>query len=112
MGYLFLTGATGLLGSYLIRDLTRRGTKLAVLVRPTRFASAQHRVEELIERWEKQAGHAIPRPVVLEGDLSRPDLGLGAPTLKWVSQNCDAVMHNAASLTFQAESPDSEPWYT
>ncbi len=110
MGYLFLTGATGLLGSYLIRDLTRRGTKLAVLVRPTRFASAQHRIEGLMERWEKQAGHTLPRPVVLEGDLSRPDLGLDTSTARWASQNCEAVMHNAASLTFYADAADSEPW--
>ena len=110
MSYLFLTGATGLLGSYLIRDLSRRGVKLAVLVRPTRFASAQHRIESSVARWEKQAGHAIERPVVFEGDLSKPDLGLDAASRSWVAQNCGALMHNAASLTFQAESPESEPW--
>jgi len=112
MGYLFLTGATGLLGTYLLRDLSRAGTKLAVLVRPTRFASTRHRIETLLARWERQAGYALPRPVVLEGDLSRPDLGLGTSGLQWVSRHCDAVMHNAASLTFHAESDDAEaePW--
>lgn len=110
MGYLFLTGATGLLGSYVVRDLSRRGVKLAVLVRPTRFASAQHRIESSVARWEKQAGHAIERPVVFEGDLSKPNLGLDATSSGWVAQNCGALMHNAASLTFQAESPESEPW--
>ena len=29
MGYLFLTGATGLLGSYLVRDLLRAGVEPA-----------------------------------------------------------------------------------
>ena len=33
MGYLLLTGGTGLLGEYLVRDLLTRGTKLALLVR-------------------------------------------------------------------------------
>ena len=56
MGYLFLTGGTGLLGSYLIRDLLRAGVKLAVLVRGTRFESAVHRVENLVARWEKTGG--------------------------------------------------------
>lgn len=112
MGYLFLTGVTGLLGTYLLRDLSRVGTKLAVLVRPTRFASARHRIETLLARWERQAGHAIPRPVVLEGDLSRPDLGLGPSGVRWAARHCDAFMHNAASLTFHAENDDaqSEPW--
>ncbi len=112
MGYLFLTGATGLLGSYLIRDLSRRGVKLALLVRSTRMASAQQRVETLLTHWEKQAGHAIPRPVVLEGDLSQPDLGLGEAGIAWAAQHCDALMHNAASLTFHAEEEGrvGEPW--
>lgn len=112
MGYLFLTGATGLLGTYLLRDLSRAGAKLAVLARPTRFASARHRIETLLAHWERQVGHAIPRPVVWEGNLSRPDLGLGASGVRWVSRHCDAFMHNAASLTFHAENddPESEPW--
>ena len=112
MGYLFLTGATGLLGTYLLRDLSRAGTKLAVLARPTRFASARQRIETLLARWERQAGHALPRPVVLEGDLSRPDFGLGASGVQWARRHCDAFMHNAASLTFHAENddPESEPW--
>jgi len=110
MGYLFLTGATGLLGSYLVRDLLRAGTQLAVLVRSTKMASARHRVETLLARWEKQAGHSLPRPVVFDGDLSRPDLGLTESDIAWISDNCDAVMHNAASLTFHAENRDDEPW--
>ena len=32
--YVLLTGGTGLLGRYLIRDLTDRGVPLALLVRP------------------------------------------------------------------------------
>jgi len=34
--YVLLTGGTGLLGRYLIRDLTDRGVSLALLVRPPR----------------------------------------------------------------------------
>ncbi|MFQ5731099.1 MAG: SDR family oxidoreductase [Planctomycetaceae bacterium] len=111
MGYLLLTGATGLLGSYLIRDLLGRGTRLAVLVRATKIASARQRVENLIARWETEAGRALPRPIVLEGDLSQPDLGLGPRGVQWAARNCRAFMHNAASLTFHAEQGrDGEPY--
>lgn len=110
MGYLFLTGATGLLGSYLVRDLLGSGTRLAVLVRPTRFASARQRVESLVARWEQQAGYSLPRPVVLAGDVSRADLGLSAAQRAWVARNCTSLLHNAASLTFYAESSEGEPW--
>ncbi len=110
MGYLFLTGATGLLGAYLIRELMARGVQMAVLVRGSRRASAQARIETLIAHWEQAAGHALPRPVVLEGDLSNPVLGLSQADRNWVAWHCDSLMHNAASLTFVAESPADEPW--
>lgn len=110
MGYVFLTGGTGLLGSYLIRDLLRAGVDIAVLVRGNRFESAVSRIENLVSRWEKYAGHALPRPVVLEGNLSQPGLGLSTDATKWVAENCQSVLHNAASLTFHAESEDGEPW--
>ncbi len=110
MSYLFLTGGTGLLGSYLIRDLLQAGVKLAVLVRGTRFESAVHRVENLVARWEKTRGHALPRPVVLEGELCRPGLGLSEGDAKWAAENCRTILHNAASLTFHADSPEGEPW--
>ena len=41
MAYAFLTGATGLLGRYLIKDLIAGGATLAVLVRATRRATAK-----------------------------------------------------------------------
>ncbi len=110
MDYVFLTGGTGLLGSYLIRDLLRAGVKPAVLVRGTRFESAVSRIENLVAHWEKHAGHALPRPVVLEGDLSQPGLGLSSEAAKWAAENCRRVLHNAASLTFHADSPQDEPW--
>lgn len=43
--YFFLTGGTGLLGRFLIRDLLLQGTKLALLVRGTKKESAQERLE-------------------------------------------------------------------
>ena len=110
MGYVFLTGGTGLLGSYLIRDLLRAGVKLAVLVRGTRFESAVSRIENLVAHWETHSGHALPRPVVLEGNLCEPGLGLSSDAAKWAAENCRSILHNAASLTFHADSSDGEPW--
>jgi thioester reductase-like protein len=110
MGYLLLTGGTGLLGEYLVRDLLTRGTKLALLVRSSRKASAYQRVEALLDRWEEECGLVFPRPVVLEGDLTQDNLGLDAADLRWIARDCDAALHNAASLTFQAAGPDGEPW--
>ena len=110
MPYVFLTGATGLLGRYLIKDLSLAGVSMVVLVRPSRRATAQHRVENVMCYWDKVLGRSLPRPVVLEGDITEPDLGLDARGMRWVAENCDTMLHNAASLTFQSTGPSSEPW--
>lgn len=110
MAYQFLTGATGLLGRYLIRDLILAEVPLAVLARPTRRASARQRVEQIMAFWEQKLGRDLARPVVLEGDICQPDLGLDARELRWVTEHCEGMLHNAASLTFQSTGPDSEPW--
>lgn len=109
---LLLTGVTGLLGSYLVRDLLLDGRGLAVVVRRDRKRSAGDRVEVIVRHWEAILGRALPRPVVLEGDLTRPACGLDAAALEWVANHCDEVLHNAASLTFRGTDPAGEPWRT
>lgn len=110
MAYTILTGATGLLGRYLIKDLILADVPVAVLVRPSRKASAQHRVENVMCYWDNLLGRTLPRPIVLEGDITEPDLGLDARSMRWIAENCDAMLHNAASLSFQSTGPTSEPW--
>lgn len=111
MKYLLLTGATGLLGAYLIRDAHRLDLPLAVVVRSSRTTgTARQRIENQLVRWERECGHALRRPVVLEGDLTAPRLGLTAEQQNWLGENCSAVLHNAASLTFVAQDSESEPY--
>jgi len=112
MGYHLLTGATGLLGSYLLRDALRQGDRMAVLVRPGNAESARQRIEMMLARWEQETGEVLPRPVVLQGDLTEFDLDLDVPGVDWIARHCTSVIHNAASLTFRAAGPDGEPWRT
>lgn len=99
--YVLLTGATGLLGQYLLHDLMRDGHLVAVVVRGGKNESATQRVERIMQHWERQEGHPLPRPVVLSGDINQPNLGLDASAQRWVRTNCDRILHCAASLTFQ-----------
>ncbi len=110
MKHLLLTGATGLLGNYLLRDLLIAGTPVAVLARSTRKMTARQRVEGQLSAWEKSLGVSLPRPVVLEGDISQPDLGLDGHSIRWVTEYCSGIIHNAASLQFHATSAEGEPW--
>jgi thioester reductase-like protein len=108
--HILLTGATGLLGRYLLRDLMLAGVSVAVVVRRSRRQSAQQRVDSLMATWEERMGREFPRPKVLAGDLTEENLGLSADDVEWVRENCDSVLHNAASLTFVSTDPEGEPW--
>ncbi|MEW4529519.1 SDR family oxidoreductase [Maioricimonas sp. JC845] len=109
-GYVLMTGATGLLGTYLMRDLLLRGVRLAVVVRSRRILSALDRVEGILQLWERQTGQLLPRPVVFDGDITRPGLGLTADERRWIARHCRVVLHNAASLTFYARPDEEEPY--
>jgi len=110
MKYHLLTGGTGLLGRYLLRDLTMADVPLAVIVRPSRIESATGRIETAMTHWERELGRALVRPIVLEGDITKPMCGLSAEDQQWVRDYCDTAIHSAASLTFYAEEEDGEPW--
>lgn len=108
--HILLTGATGLLGRYLLRDLLLADVPVAVVVRSSRRQSADDRVEALMRTWEDLLQRDMPRPYVLEGDITEPFLGLSRDARRWVDANCDSVLHNAASLSFVATSEDGEPY--
>ena len=110
MSYHLLTGATGLLGNYLLRDLLLRDIPVAELVRPNRKQTARQRIEAALCAWDVEYGRPLPRPVVMEGDIAQPDLGLDAVNIRWAAEYCSAVIQNAASLTFHSTSKEGEPW--
>jgi nucleoside-diphosphate-sugar epimerase len=108
---ILLTGATGLLGRYLLRDLLAAGKPVAVLARDAGGRSAQERIAELVACWSDALGRPLPRPVVLSGILGPDGPGLSAADRRWLGRRCQAVLHAAASLSFRA-TLDGEPWRT
>ncbi len=68
-GSVLLTGATGLLGRYLLRDLLTFGWSTAVLVRDSRDQTGEERIRELTAWWSDALRMPLPPPVVLCGDL-------------------------------------------
>lgn len=101
--YLFLTGATGLLGRYLVHDLVDRDQRLALLVRSSKDESALERVEAILQYWEDRYSRRLPRPIVIEGDIREKYLGLSSADIGWVKRNCGSIIHSAASLKFFAD---------
>ncbi|WP_047816571.1 type I polyketide synthase [Rhodopirellula islandica] len=109
-----ITGASGMLGSYVVAELLRGRTECAVLVRAKGKLTAEQRMEQILGRFENAWQVSLPRPKILEGDLNRDDLGLKEESCEWVRANCDRILHSAASLSFLPADPqgDNEPYRT
>jgi thioester reductase-like protein len=108
MAYTLLTGGTGLLGGFLLRDALRRNMPIAVVVRKTTTRTPSERIDALLAPWETERN--LPRPVVLTGDVSQPGLGLSAAERAWVAAHCQRVIHSAASISFYRETESNEPY--
>ena len=96
--YTLLTGATGLLGEYLLRDLLLKGIRVAVLVRPTKKMTVTRRIEEILLRWERDLRVALPRPVILSGCLTSRNCGLTNAQIDWLRSSCERVLHNLSLI--------------
>lgn len=108
---IFLTGATGLLGRYLLRDLLASGHRVGVLIRNENHHPAADRLDELHAFACESLGRRLRRPVLLQGDLTAPRLGLGLAERHWLARTVDTVIHSAAQVAHR-ETPEGEPWET
>ncbi len=86
---ILVTGATGLIGRWLLAALTRRGHTVAALVR-----NADRRTDELASFVARLGGDRA-RLLVVEGDIEREGLGLRAPL-----PSVRVVHHLAARFEF------------
>ena len=112
MQYTLLTGSTGFLGRYLLKDMLLSELPLAVLVRGTKRETAQQRLEEVMTHWEQRLERSLPRPLLLEGDMRQAGCGLSSTWLDWLKRHCDTIVHSAASMTFHADETKGEPFLT
>ncbi|TWU18982.1 Phthiocerol synthesis polyketide synthase type I PpsC [Allorhodopirellula heiligendammensis] len=111
---MLLTGATGMVGSYVMAQWLRDGRPLAVIARGKGAHSATERIEQILCRFEAAWSVTLPRPRVFQGDLNQPGLGLLSVNAQWIADNCSQILHSAASLSFApaSESVDNEPYRT
>ncbi|HWO64462.1 MAG TPA: thioester reductase domain-containing protein [Umezawaea sp.] len=96
-----LTGASGFLGAFLLRDVLR-GTDAVVhcLVRGADQADAERRLRENLE-WYEVSGEVDPARVVVHvGDLTAPRLGLGERVFDDLARRVDVVYHAGATVSW------------
>lgn len=106
MTHVFVTGATGFLGSY-VADilLAETDVKLYVLTR------AKDRAEFEQKMWNALQLHmnadrffeVLPRLEFIAGDLTAPNLGISQADRAKIVKNAESVLHIAASLNRKSE---------
>ncbi|GAB1823184.1 thioester reductase domain-containing protein [Herbidospora sp. RD11066] len=102
-----LTGASGFLGAFLLRDIVRTtGAVVHCLVRGVDQADAERRLRENLE-WYEVAGEVDPARVVVHvGDLTSSRLGLGEQVFDDLARRVDAVFHAGATVSWLRPYPD------
>ncbi len=95
----FLTGATGFLGAYLLRDLlSRKSPPIQVIahVRALDATAALDRVAQTCQAYGVWDPSWTSRITCVVGDLGAPRLGLSQATFDKVAQDANVVIHNGA----------------
>jgi thioester reductase-like protein len=104
---LFLTGATGYIGSYIAEGLLRNHKeRLALLVRAKSEEEAAQRLwrsMQLHMPFDEFLHHLHTRIDLYLGDLTDPGLGLERPARDRLVRSTEAVIHCAASLNRKSE---------
>ena len=93
---IFVTGATGFLGTQLVRELLDRQphAKLALLIRDRPDQSGRQRADLIVPPDERH------RVEVYSGDVGLPSCGLEAAAWQRLSAETTRVIHSAATVRF------------
>ncbi|KAF2808878.1 alpha-aminoadipate reductase [Mytilinidion resinicola] len=98
----FLTGATGFLGAFILQDLLSRKSptiKVVALVRAKDGEAALSRVTDICQAygiWDVWSNNWKSRLECLPGDLEKPNFGLAPDVWNRLADAVDVVIHNGA----------------
>ncbi|KAL9579934.1 MAG: hypothetical protein Q9212_004796 [Teloschistes hypoglaucus] len=95
----FLTGATGFLGPYIIRDiLSRPGTRVIAHIRAKNEDIGRSRIESTLRNYGIWSDDRQSRLSCIVGDLKEPRLGMTEEKWEKVGTEADVVIHNGAQV--------------
>ena len=103
-----LTGATGFLGRYLLRDLLADGQRVVALARSRDGVSAQDRIHGAIRWVGRDPSTCGDQLEVCEGDIT-DTTSLDSCDARRQLASCTTVIHSAADTRFVLRQ-DGQPW--
>src|SRR5947207_6953867 len=89
---IFLTGFPGFIGERLVARLANEAIQFSLLAQPEFVGKAVHRVKEIAE----DSGTPLENFAIIEGDITKPDLGMNADDAASVRYETTDVFHLAA----------------
>lgn len=97
---IFMTGATGFLGTHLLRELlTQTGARVVCLVRASDEAEGRERLREAMRRFGVWDERFAPRVQAVPGNLRQLRLGLGPREHAALAEEADMIFHAAAQMS-------------
>ncbi len=94
-----LTGATGFVGAYLLRELLdRTDAVLWCLVRAENARAGRARIQEALQQYQLWDDALETRIVPVPGDLAEPAFGLSDTEYAWLADRIDVIYHNGARV--------------
>jgi thioester reductase-like protein len=104
----FLTGATGFLGAFLLAELLQRSPRAVIcLVRAADPDAGRRRLHDVRGRLGLDVD--LDRVEVIPGDLALPLLGLDADAFQALSQRIGRIVHAGARVDWSARFADLSP---
>ena len=99
--YVLLTGATGFLGSHILRELLRRRMHVICLVRN------EDKLRSVL-KYYFPTEHEYFRYKVRIGDINKPEFGLSHEDYEMLAKKVDMVIHTAANVSHAGNYADFE----
>jgi thioester reductase-like protein/amino acid adenylation domain-containing protein len=97
----FLTGATGFLGSFLLHELLEQtDAEVHCLVRASDETAAMDRIHRKLESYEIWREKHRSRIVPVVGDLGKPQMGLSHERFDTLAADMDSIYHCGATVNF------------
>ncbi len=104
-----ITGATGIMGCWVLGEALDRGYDPIVLMRDTDLDHARERLAAVLGL--VQRSQCVDRVKIVRGDTREPDLGLTSDTVTNLRTSLGGMIHCAACTTFDPRR-DGELWNT
>ena len=94
---IFLTGATGFLGAFLVDEILKQTqANLYCLVRAPGVEEGRQRIYKTLETYLPANGWHTSRIIPVPGDLSKPRFGLSQNQFTQLAGTVDSIFHNGA----------------